>query len=176
MDIRTRLQQVTENKTRLIVAIVIVLGAFWMLRGCIPGLHGDLLPTDVEETITRTYTTCVNPGDILLQPDEGLQPECGRVDIRAVGEGQVPADAQVAGVTRAICYKVSIESPHWDTGASVRHEVVWTSRRSTSKVTVLQNNAWQIFPDQGDLDEQRWATFACPEAYESTPSESPPNN
>ncbi len=171
MKIRALLQQATENKTRLIIVLLIGLGVFWLLRGCIPGLDSDLLPSDVEDTITRTYTSCISRDDTPIQPNEARQPECGRVNIRVVGKGQVPADAQAAGITQAICYKVSIENPYWTTLATTRHEVEWKGR-TASKVTVLQNNAWQIFPDQGNLDEQRWATFACPEAYESTTGES----
>jgi hypothetical protein len=40
-------------------------------------------------------------------------------------------------------------------------------------VAVLQNDTWRIFPDQGNLDEQRWAVYACPENYESATEESP---
>jgi hypothetical protein len=174
MNIRAWLQPAAENKTRLIVAVLIGLGAFWLLRGCIPGLDGSLLPTDVEEAITRTYTTCISREETPIQYNEARQPECGRVDIRVAGEGRVPADAQAAGITRAICYKVSIENPYWTTLATTRHEVKWKGR-SVSKVTVWQNNAWQLFPDQGNLDEQRWAAFACPEAYESMTGESPLN-
>lgn len=174
MNIRTWWQQATENKTRLIIVVLVGLVVFWLLRGCIPGLDSGLLPREVEDTVTRTYTTCISQDDTPIQYNEARQPECGRVDIRVVGEGRVPADAQAAGLTRAICYKVSIENPYWTTLATTRHEVKWKGR-SVSKVTVLQNNAWQIFPDQDLLDEQRWTTFACPEPYESATGESPQN-
>ena len=36
----------------------------------------------------------------------------------------------------------------------------------------VQNDTWQVFPDQGDLDEQRWAAYSCPETYESSTGES----
>ncbi len=34
-------------------------------------------------------------------------------------------------------------------------------------------NKGQIFPDQDELDEQRWGTYACLETYESSAGESP---
>lgn len=99
--------------------------------------------------------------------NEARQPECGRVDIRVVGEGKIPPGEQAQGITKAICYKVAIQTPLWTTLGTTRHEVIWKGR-TASKVTVLQNDTWQIFPDQDDLDEQHWAAYACPESYDSS--------
>ncbi len=44
---------------------------------------------------------------------------------------------------------------------------------TASKVTISQNGTWQVFPDQGELDERRWAVYSCPEAYESSTGEVP---
>ena len=61
-------------------------------------------------------------------------------------------------------------NPFWTTLATTRHVMIWKNR-TASKVIVLQNGAWQIFPDQGGLDEQRWAAYACAETYESSSGE-----
>ncbi len=164
--------KVAHYKTRLILIAAIVLLVVWMFGDTLGGLFGNHLPSDVEGAITRRYTACIKPDDTPVQYNEPRQPECGRVDIRVVGEGQVPPDEQAAGLTRAICYKVAIQSPYWTTLGTTRHEVKW-SARTASKVVVLQNGAWQVFPDEDAADAQRWATFACQEGYESTTGEAP---
>ena len=172
MNFQTLRDRIVQNRTRLIVLALIVLGALWLLSDSLPDLFGNHLPSAVEDTITRRYTTCINPDDTPIQYNEARQPECGRVDIRVVGAGAVPPEAQAQGITQAICYKVAIQNPFWTTQATTRHEVVWKSR-TASKVTVLQNGAWQIYPDQSDVDEQRWAAYACAETYESLTGEAP---
>jgi len=172
MDLQALLRKAAENKGRLIIIAVIVLGVMWLLSGTLPGLIGNQLPSEVEEVITRRYTTCISPDDTPIQFNEARQPECGRVDIRAVGEGAVLPDARAQGITRAICYKIVIQNPYWTTIGTTRHEVMWKAR-TASKVAIMQNNAWQIFSDQDELDEQRWGTYACLETYESSTGESP---
>ncbi len=172
MSIQTLLHQASQNRTRLIVIALIVLGLLWLFSDSLPGLSGNHLPSSVEDAINRRYITCITLDETPIQYNEARQPECGRVDIRVIGEGKVPPDGQAQGITKAICYKVTIQNPYWTTLATTRHEVKW-SGRTASKVTVLQNNAWQIFPDQGDLDEQRWAAYACAETYDSSTGEAP---
>jgi hypothetical protein len=172
VHIQALLNKAAENKTRLIIIAVIVLGVIWLLSDALPDVIGNRLPSTVEEGITRRYTTCISPDDTPIQFNEARQPECGRVDIRVVGEGKVPPEEEALGVTGAICYKVAVQNPYWTTLATTRHEVMWKSRTS-SKVAVLQNDAWQVFPDQDNFDMQRWAAYACPEHYESTSGESP---
>jgi hypothetical protein len=172
MNIQTLLHKAADNKTRLIIIALIVLGVIWLLSDSLPGLIGNTLPPTVEDTITRRYTTCIKPDDTPIQFNEARQPECGRVDIRVVGDGKVPSAEQGQGISQAICYKVAIQNPSWTTLGTTRHEVVWNSR-TASKVAVLQNGAWQVFPDQDNLDEQRWAAYSCPEAYESSTGEMP---
>jgi hypothetical protein len=170
MGMQVLRHKAAQNKTRLIVIAVITLAAIWLLSDSLAGLFGGHLPPEVEGAINRRYITCISPDDTPIQYNEARQPECGRVDIRIVGEGRVPPDQKAQGISRAICYKVAIQNPYWTTVATTRHEVKW-SGRTASKVTVLQNDVWQIFPDQGNLDEERWATYACPEIYESATGE-----
>jgi hypothetical protein len=110
---------------------------------------------------------CISSSDTPIWPGEPRQPECGQIVIEIRGEGVIPSEARVAGVSKAVCYKVTSKNPYWQTQGQTRHEVLWQSRL-TSKVAVLQNNAWQTFPDRDDLDAQRWSTYSCPGAYEST--------
>jgi hypothetical protein len=170
MGLRALRDKAARNKTRLIVIAAIVLAAIWLMSDSISALFGGHLPSEVEEAINRRYITCISPDDTPIQYNEARQPECGRVDIRVVGEGTVPPEQKAQGISRAICYKVAIQNPYWTTVATTRHEVKW-SGRTASKVTVWQNNAWEVFPDQGNLDEERWATYTCPESYESATGE-----
>ena len=172
VDVQVLLNKAAEHKTRLIIIALIVLGVIWLLSDTLGSLIGNRLPSEVEDTITRRYTTCISRDDTPIQFNEARQPECGRVDIREAGEGTVPPEEGALGVTKAICYKVAIQNPFWTTLATTRHEVIWKSR-TASKVAVLQNDRRQIFPDQGNLDEQRWAAYACPETYESATEELP---
>ncbi len=170
MNLQALRDKASQHKTRLIIIAAIVLLILWLFSDTLGGLLGNHLPSEVEEAITRRYTTCIKPDDTPIQFNEPRQPEFGRVDIRVVGEGIVPPSEQAQSVTRAICYKVAIQNPYWTTLGTTRHEVNWSSR-TASKVAVLQNGAWQTFPDEDAPDEQRWTTFACPEAYESTSGE-----
>ncbi len=168
--IKPLFQRASEDKFRLIAFAVIGLLAFQFLRGCIPGLNGSRLPPAVEESITNAYRVCISPNDAPIWPGEARQPECGSVDIRTVGEGVVPADALASGITRAVCYTVKVDNPAWTTQGTTRHELRWHAR-AAGKVAVLQNDIWQTFPDQYDLDAQRWATYGCPGQYENTVNE-----
>ena len=172
MALQSWRDKVVQHKSRIILIAAIVLLVVWMFGDALGGLFGSHLPSDVENAITRRYTTCIKLDDTPIQYNEPRQPECGRVDIRVVGEGRVSPEIQAADVTRAICYKVAIQSPYWSTLGTTRHEVKW-SARTASKVTVLQNDVWQVFPDEDTTDAQRWAAFACQEVYESTTGEAP---
>jgi len=63
MNIQALLHKAAENKTRLIIIAVIVLGVIWLLSDTLPGLIGNHLPSAVEDAITRRYTTCIKPDD-----------------------------------------------------------------------------------------------------------------
>ena len=76
----------------------------------------------------------------------------------------MPPSEQAEGVAQAICYRITIENPRWQTMGQTRHEVLWSSR-SYSKVAVLQNGKWQTFPDEDKQDEQRWSVYGCPGNY-----------
>ncbi len=139
---------------------------YWLLRGCVPGLGGHLLPAEVYDSIRRQYTVCIT--DTPISPGEPRLPSCGQVTIAEVGRGTVPSDRRAEGVVQAVCYKVTYTTPHWTTLGTTRHEIDWSGRMA-SKVAELQNGAWQTYPDREDLDQTRWAEFGCPAQYESNP-------
>jgi hypothetical protein len=154
---------VKEHARRLIYALIAAVILFWLLRGCIPGLSGSLLPSDVVDTIEHSHVVCIDPSDTPIWPGEPRQPECGRVIVKTVARGVLPSDAAAQGISRAVCYTVAIENPYWTTQGTTRHEVNWQSHKF-NKVAVDLNGTWQLFPDREDLDEQMWSKYACPEA------------
>lgn len=146
--------------------IAACLAGYWLLRGCVPGLAGQLLPDEVYDSIRRQYTVCIT--DTPISPGEPRQPACGVVTIVEVGKGTVPSDHQAEGIAQAVCYKVTYTTPHWTTLGTTRHEIDW-SGRIASKVAVLQNGAWTTYPDREDLDRAQWVEFGCTAPYESNP-------
>jgi hypothetical protein len=168
MEIKVRLQTLLEtiqdDPKRLGCLVILGLLLFWILRGCIPGLNGNTLPAELLDTIQRSSTVCISAEDTPPWPGEARQPECGRFDVDMVEEGIVPPLEKAAGVTKAICYRITVENPRWQTMGQTRHEVLWSSR-SYSKVAILQNGKWQTFPDEDKQDEQRWVDFNCPGSY-----------
>ena len=149
-----------EPKRWLYVALVAFL-LFWVMRSCIPG---NSLPNEVTEEIERAHIVCISPDETAIWPGEPRQPECGRLDIGMVREGVVPTAEQAQGVIQAICYRITIENPRWGTMGQTRHEILWFAR-SYSKVALLENGKWQIFPDEDIQDEQRWLDYDCPGPY-----------
>ena len=169
MDIKARFQAliktVQEDPKRLAYWLALGFLAFWILRGCIPGFtNGDSLPAELLEDIQGMHTTCIKAEDTPIWPGEARQPECSRINVDLATEGTVPMPEQAVGTTRAICYKITVESPRWQTMGQTRHEVLW-SARSFSKVAIFQNGTWQTFSHDDKLDEQRWLDYACPGEY-----------
>ncbi len=163
VSIRTWLEQ--HWRQGLLIAGLALL-AFYLLRGCIPGLqgHGDM-PSALYDRIERQYVNCLTDY-FAIHPGERRQPDCGSVTIEVVGKGVVAPDQQAAGVTRALCYVATYTNPYVDVnGAGVGHDEYWKSRKA-SKVTVLQNGEWQLFRDVSLEDMARWQQFACPGTYE----------
>jgi hypothetical protein len=67
-----------------------------LLSDGLSGLSGNHLPSAVEDIITRRYTTCIKRDDTPIQFNEARQPECGRVDIRVVGKGELDEQRRAA--------------------------------------------------------------------------------
>ena len=155
------IELIQEEPKRIVYILLFGFVLFWILRSCLPSKR---LPNEVVRAIDHTYVTCISPDDTPIQPGVDRQPECGKVYIKMTEEGVVPVPDQAAGVTRAICYRITVEYPRWQTMGQTRHEVLWSSH-SYSKVAILQNGKWQTFPDEDKQDEQRWIDFSCPGSY-----------
>ncbi len=155
-----------QNWRKAAIGAGAALLAFYVLRGCVPGLQGHGgMPSALYERIRNQYVNCLT-GYFNIDPGEHRQPDCGSVNILVTGKGVVPPDQQAAGTTRALCYKVTTTNPYIDVnGTGVGHDEFWKSRQ-TSKVTVLQNGQWQLFPDLDTEDQARWVQFACSGVYE----------
>ena len=157
-------ETIRKDPIRLVYLLVGGFLLFWVLRGCFPALSGDTLPAEGIDDIQRSHINCISVGDTPIWPGEARQPECGHFDVEIAEEGTIPSTPQAAGVTRAICYRITVENPRWQTMGQTRHEVLWSSR-SFSKVAILKNGGWQTFPDEDRQDEQRWVEFGCPGPY-----------
>jgi hypothetical protein len=165
MDVRAWLEGFRRRPRRLIYAALGLLGIYLILRGCVPALRGSRLPASVVESIQERYTVCISPQDTPIFPGEPRQPECGDVTIKELGLGTPSDQARAQGVTKAVCYRATVENPYWTTLGTTRHEVAW-EKRTASKVAVLQNGVWTTYPDEDRQDRQRWADYACPGDYE----------
>ncbi len=163
---------VREHAKGILLVVGLLILGLWALRGCIPALGGSRLPPSIVDKIERSYQVCIT--DIPVWPGEPRQPACGEVRVVSQAAGIVPATARDAGIARAVCYKVDINNPSWTTQGTTRHEVAWHGRR-VSKVAVLQDGDWVVFPDTDAEDTGRWAEFGCRAPYEAgaTPDASP---
>jgi hypothetical protein len=161
--LRTRIEEFLEEPKQWFYAVLAGLLLFWSLRGCLPGVN---LPPELAEEIERGRIVCVTTDETAIWPGEPRQPECGRMVVDLVTEGIVPTTEKSKGITQAICYRITIENPRWETMGQTRHELIWAAR-SYSKVAVLQNGIWQTFPDEYIEDEQRWVDFGCPGEFAS---------
>jgi hypothetical protein len=162
MQIRHWLEQ---HGRQVLIGAGLALVAFYILRGCIPALQGHGgMPNELYNRITSRYVTCIDAYNI--RPGDRRQPDCGQAFIEVVGKGIVPEDQLAAGVTKALCYRISIDNPYISTiGSATAHDEFWKSR-AASKVTVRQNGEWQIFPDLEPEDVARWTEYGCPGSYE----------
>jgi hypothetical protein len=159
--IRSQFEALREEPKRWLYIALALFFLYWVLRGCLPG---NTMPAEVAEKIERNRIECITTEETAIHPGETRQPECGRMIVEMVKNGTVPASAQADGVTQAICYRITIENPRWETMGKTRHELIWAGR-SYSKVAILKEGDWQIFPDEYLQDEQRWLDYGCPGEY-----------
>jgi len=167
MDTKTLIGSLKENKEQLLRYVLIACVALLLLRSCFSGSK-DSLPLEVHQLIDRQYVNCV---DVKGSPFEGgnqLEGECSRVTTEVVGEGTIPMQEQALGVTQATCYKIEYENPYFWAQSQTQYEEIEFAKRKASKVTVLQNGKWAIFPDQEIQDRERWDFYACPGDYDNT--------
>ena len=160
MNLRSLTFELMHNKRKLAWAIFWTILGFSLLRSCITSSQNSL-PTEAIDKIQKQYVSCISSSDTPIWPGEPRQPECGTVDIKVLGRGIIPEEQKAKGITEAICYQATYQNPYWSTLGTTRHEVKWAAR-TAYQVTVLQNRSWQIFPEEEQQDQQRWAMYSCP--------------
>jgi len=167
MTLKNLIVSLKENKEQLLRNILIVGIALLLLRSCLSSLKNSL-PPEVHEMIDRQYTNCVNVKGSAFEGGNQLEGKCSRVDTQVVGEGTIPPQEQALGVTKAICYRIQYENPYFWAQSQTQYEEIDFAKRRASKVTVLQNGEWVIFPDQEIQDRERWEAYSCPGEYDIT--------
>jgi hypothetical protein len=162
--IHTFVDILSQQWKRAILGLFLVLVGYYVIRSCIPGLNGSLLPASFLADLEQRYVNCMS--DVPIWPGEHRQPDCGQVDIKTLGKGVLPPQSVEEGITQAVCYIMTYKNPRWTTqGAVVGHDIVWYGW-TLSKMAVLQNGVWQAYPDESSQDELRWAAYKCPGPYE----------
>lgn len=157
--------RIYQDRDRLLRAALLVALALYVLRSCLLAAASSL-PPEVHEQIDRQYGHCLEVRGSEFVGGNQLEGECSRATTQVVGEGRVPAAEHDQGVTRAICYRVLVETPYFWAQSGTQYEEIDFARRSASKVTVLQDGVWLVFPDQDGQDRELWARYACPGEYE----------
>ncbi len=149
-------------KTRsVLLALGTLAGLLLLLRTCTPQLWGPQLPAEVIREISEEHTICIGVDDVPIWPGDYRQAQCGTVEVEILAEGIVSSEQQAEGVAKAICYKLTVENPYWETQRQTRHEIL-TQSRISYKVAVLQAGEWRTFRDEDIEDRSRWEIYACP--------------
>jgi len=164
LKIQEWIESVREEPKRLLYILALGMMIFYLFRSCIPDLNNDRLPPEVLDEFTRSHVKCIGIDELQVWPGDHRQPECGQVMVNHVSEGTVPADEARSGITRAICFQVTVENPRWHTMAQTRHEIIFFEH-TLYKVAVLKDGNWLTFPDEDQEDEQRWIEYDCLEPY-----------
>jgi hypothetical protein len=167
MDLKTFIVSLKENKGQLLRNILIVGISFLLLRSCLSSSKNSL-PPEVHELIDRQYINCVNVKGSPFTGGNQLEGECSSVATQVVGKGTIPPQEQALGFTKAICYRIQYENPYFWAQSQTQYEEIDFAKRTASKVTVLKNGEWVIFPDQEIQDRERWELYACPGEYDIT--------
>jgi hypothetical protein len=165
MSAKTFIGDLKENKGQLLRNIVIALIAILFLRSCFSASKNSL-PPEVHELIDRQYVNCVNVKGSAFEGGNQVESECSTVTTEVVGRGTIPPGEQARGIKQAICYRIEYENPYFWAPSQTQYEEITSAKRTSSKVTVLQNGEWTIFPDQEIQDRERWAAYSCPGEYE----------
>jgi hypothetical protein len=146
---------------RWILIVIAGLAVLLLLRACLPGLRGPSLPADVVRKIVESHTVCIGTDQVPIWPGEPRQAQCGQVSVEVLAAGTIPAQEDALGITKAVCYRLTVENPYWETLGQTRHEILthaWTS----NKVAILQDGTWVTFSDEDQGDRSRWSLYACP--------------
>ena len=165
MNVRFFIGSFIENNQGFLKIFAITMIAFLILRSCFSTSKASL-PSEVHELIDRKYINCIEVKDSHFEGGNQLESECSTVTTEVVGEGTIPQQERVLGITQAICYRIQYENPYFWADSQTQYEEIDFATRTSSKVTVLQNSEWVIFPDQEIQDRERWNTYSCPGEYE----------
>jgi hypothetical protein len=149
------------NRKVILLCLAVVAGSLLFLRTCVPQLWGPSLPASVIRRITDDHTICIGIDEVPVWPGEPRQAQCSTVSIKVIADGSVPTQQARLGEREAVCYVLTVEHPYWETMGQTRHEIL-TSARTSYKVAILQNDVWNVFPDDDIQDRARWSLYACP--------------
>jgi len=163
--LKAALGRIWEDKARVVGGLLIAAIAFQILRGCVPALDGNHVPAALETAVRKAHEHCDE--DFPIYSGDVRMPTCDSVTIRPAGAGTVPQGKMAGGITRAVCYHVDVEHLFWGESGSWKHEMAW-ALRTYSKVAVLQNGAWVLYPEEDESDRARWAEYECPGEYEAS--------
>lgn len=163
--LKAALGRLWGDKARIVGGLLIAAIAFQVLRGCIPALSGNHVPAALETAVTEAHEHCDQ--DFPIYSGDDRMPTCDSVQIRSAGAGTIPQAKQAGGITRAVCYHVDVEYLFWGGGGSWKHEMAW-GLRTYSKVAVVQDGEWILYPDEDETDRARWSEYECPGEYEAS--------
>ena len=162
MKLEFFIQNLKENKERLLKGLAIGLIAFLILRNYY-SVSKNSLPIEVHEAISASYSSCAETpmtGDVQALP--GPTP-CTDLTINILGPGNLTDQDRSEEITEAICFRVLIEMPFMKL-----NETYPVSTRISSKVAVLQKDKWVVPPDQYVRDSELWSAYACPGEFDIT--------
>lgn len=170
MKFKTAIQHLIADSTQLVKWLFILLIVFMIIRSCI-NVSKLSLPYDVHEMINNRYSSCATVRGVqgpLFREGDNPQRECSSVDSYVVGQGTIPKKEINNGVVKAICFRVLVEQPYFLAQSQTQYEEITFSSRIASKVALLQNDEWIIYPDQYLEDSERWSAYECPGEFEIT--------
>lgn len=161
MNIKSFFQTLLENNERLLKVFAIALIAFLILRSCY-SKSKDSLPIEVHEIISLRYGSCVEVKRVGDFPAvDGPSRVCTELTTNVLGHGTITQQDQAEGITDAICFRVLIEKPYM-----LLNEEIPFSTRIASKVAIMQNGTWVVFPDENTQDSEEWSAYACPGKFD----------
>lgn len=163
--VHSSLRRAWEERGRIGCGLFVLFLGYLVLRGCVPGLSGNRLPAGLETAVSEAYEHCDQ--DFPIWPGEVRMPTCDVVTIRSAGAGIVPEDAKSLGIMRARCYYVDTEHLFWGESGPWKHEMAW-ALRTRSKVAVMREGEWILYPDEEAADQARWIEYRCPGEFESS--------
>jgi len=161
MNFKSFSDYLIENKERAFQVLAIAVVALVIFRSCY-SVSQDSLPKEVQDIINARYGSCVEVPRIGRAPAlDGPSRVCTELTVNVLGQGSIPQQDQAGGISEAICFRVLIEKPYMTV-----NENIPSFDRIASKVALLQEGEWVLYPDQYSQDGERWEAYGCPGAYD----------